>query len=94
MQFARAFIPKEKANELGIIYSIWLDPSGLEVEKVDYQALFNVNREATVKVIRKAMVGSNRASIGCWKYTRHRGAFLPQIGSGWSTVTTLALRAL
>ncbi len=53
----QGIIPKEKANELGIIYSIWLDPSVLEVEKVDYQALFNVNREATVKVIRKAMAG-------------------------------------
>lgn len=53
----QGIIPKEKANELGIIYSIWLDPSVLEVENVDYQALFNVNREATVKVIRKAMAG-------------------------------------
>lgn len=53
----QGIIPKEKANELGIIYSIWLDPSVLEVEKVDYQALFNVNREATVKVLRKAMAG-------------------------------------
>lgn len=53
----QGIIPKEKANELGIIYSIWLDPSVLEVEQVDYQALFNVNREATVKVLRKAMAG-------------------------------------
>lgn len=48
-------IPKDKANELGIIYSVWLDPSVLKAERVDYQALFNVHREATVKVIRKAM---------------------------------------
>lgn len=53
----QGIIPKEKANELGIIYSIWLDPSVLEVEQVDYQALFDVNREATVKVLRKAMAG-------------------------------------
>ncbi len=53
----QGIIPKEKANELGIIYSIWLDPSVLEVEKVDYQGLFEVNREATVKVIRKALAG-------------------------------------
>jgi 5,6,7,8-tetrahydromethanopterin hydro-lyase len=51
----QGIIPKHKCNELGIIYSIWLDPSVLEVEKVDYQALFDVNREATVKVIKKAL---------------------------------------
>ncbi|VTR94364.1 aldehyde-activating protein : Formaldehyde-activating enzyme OS=Singulisphaera acidiphila (strain ATCC BAA-1392 / DSM 18658 / VKM B-2454 / MOB10) GN=Sinac_4606 PE=4 SV=1: Fae [Gemmata massiliana] len=50
-------IPKEKANDLGIIYSVWLDPSVLAVDpkEVDYQGLFNVNREATVKAIRKAL---------------------------------------
>jgi 5,6,7,8-tetrahydromethanopterin hydro-lyase len=50
-------IPKEKANDLGIIYSVWLDPSILNVPvgEVDHQALFNVHREATVKVITKAM---------------------------------------
>jgi formaldehyde-activating enzyme len=53
----QGIIPKEKANELGIIYSIWLDPSVLDVEKVDHQALFDINREATVKVIRKALAG-------------------------------------
>lgn len=48
-------IPKEKANDLGIIYSVWLDPAVLKVEKIDHEALFKVHREATVKVIRKAM---------------------------------------
>ncbi|WP_422926338.1 formaldehyde-activating enzyme [Singulisphaera sp. PoT] len=48
-------IPKEKANDLGIIYSVWLDPSVLKVEKVDHAALFAVHREATTKVIRKAL---------------------------------------
>ncbi|MCE9565724.1 MAG: formaldehyde-activating enzyme [Planctomycetes bacterium] len=50
-------IPKEKANEIGIIYSVWLDPSILNVPEgeVDHAALFKVNREATAKVIRKAM---------------------------------------
>ena len=48
-------IPKEKANELGIIYSVWLDPSVLKAESVDYQGLFDIHRQATVKVIRKAM---------------------------------------
>ena len=45
-------------HEAGVSdYSIWLDPSVLDVEQVDYQALFNINREATVKVIRKALAG-------------------------------------
>ena len=50
-------IPKEKANDLGIIYSVWLDPSILDVPagEVDHAALFAVHREATAKVIRKAM---------------------------------------
>lgn len=50
-------IPKEKAEELGIIYSVWLDPSVLKEEKVDHAALFKIHREATVKVIRKALQG-------------------------------------
>jgi len=50
-------IPKEKANDLGIIYSVWLDPGILAVPEgeIDHAALFQVNREATVKVIRKAL---------------------------------------
>jgi 5,6,7,8-tetrahydromethanopterin hydro-lyase len=48
-------IPKGKANDLGIIVSAWLDPSILKAEGVDYQLLFNTNREATAKAIRKAM---------------------------------------
>jgi 5,6,7,8-tetrahydromethanopterin hydro-lyase len=50
-------IPKEKANDLGIIYSVWLDPAVLKVpaNELDHKALFQVHREATAKVIRKAM---------------------------------------
>jgi formaldehyde-activating enzyme len=50
-------IPKEKANDLGIIYSVWLDPAVLEVPagELDHAGLFRVNREATAKAIRKAM---------------------------------------
>lgn len=54
-------IPKDRANDLGIIYSVWLDPAVLKVESVDHKALFEVNREATVKVIRKAL--ANEPSI-------------------------------
>ncbi len=48
-------IPKEKANDLGIIYSIWLDPAVPQVADLDHRALFAVHREATARVIRKAM---------------------------------------
>lgn len=54
-------IPKEKVNDLGIIYSVWLDPSVTEQDEVDHAALFAVHREATVKVIRKAL--NNEPSI-------------------------------
>jgi formaldehyde-activating enzyme len=47
-------IPKKKANDLGIIVSVWLDPSITEV-KYDPEVLFNTNREATAKAIGKAM---------------------------------------
>jgi formaldehyde-activating enzyme len=48
-------IPKDQVNDLGIIYSVWLDPAVTKVDDVDHKALFDVHREATVKVIRKAM---------------------------------------
>ncbi len=47
-------IPKKKANDLGIIVSVWLDPSITEVE-YDPAILFATNREATAKAIHKAM---------------------------------------
>ncbi len=53
----QGIIPKEKANELGIIYSVWLDPGVLDVENIDFQKLFDINRQATVKVIQKALSG-------------------------------------
>ena len=48
-------IPKDKVNEQGIIYSVWLDPSVTEVDDLDHKALFDVHRAATAKVIKKAM---------------------------------------
>lgn len=48
-------IPKSKANDLGIIVSVWLDPAVLNEEKLDHNILFQTNREATAKAIRKAM---------------------------------------
>ena len=48
-------IPKEKANDLGIIVSVWLDPSVVKEKKIDHEKLFEVNRAATAKAIAKAM---------------------------------------
>jgi formaldehyde-activating enzyme len=47
-------IPKKKANELGIIVSVWLDPSVVDAE-VDHKVLFQTHREATAKALHKAM---------------------------------------
>ena len=46
-------IPKSKANDLGIIVSVWLDPSIVDA-KYDPEVLFRTNREATTKAIAKA----------------------------------------
>jgi 5,6,7,8-tetrahydromethanopterin hydro-lyase len=54
-------IPKECANSWGIIYSVWLDPSVTSVLHVDHAALFDIHRQATMKVIRKAL--ANEPSI-------------------------------
>ncbi len=48
-------IPKRKVNELGIIVSVWLDPSILDADNVDFNILFQTNREATAKALKKAM---------------------------------------
>jgi 5,6,7,8-tetrahydromethanopterin hydro-lyase len=48
-------IPKHKANDLGIIVSVWLDPSIVDEPTVDFELLFRANREATAKAIGKAM---------------------------------------
>lgn len=50
------YIPKNKAEELGIIVSVWLDPSIVD-EEYDPEILFRTNREATTKAIAKAMAG-------------------------------------
>lgn len=48
-------IPKSKANDLGIIVSVWLDPAVLTAKDIDYGVLFRTNREATCQAIQKAM---------------------------------------
>lgn len=48
-------LPIKKVNDLGIIVSVWLDPSIVDEPKVDFELLFRTNREATAKAIGKAM---------------------------------------
>lgn len=51
----KGIIPKEKANDLGIIVSVWLNPGITTVENLDHEALFDVHRRATTRAIEKAM---------------------------------------
>ena len=48
-------IPRRKVTQLGIIVSVWLDPSILDADNVDFNILFQTNREATAKALKKAM---------------------------------------
>ncbi len=47
-------LPREKAYDLGIIVSVWLDP-GVITEEIDHNVLFGTHREAVAKAIHKAM---------------------------------------
>jgi formaldehyde-activating enzyme len=49
------YIPKEKANELGIICSVWLAPTIVDVENLDHKVLFDIHRKGMSEAIRKAM---------------------------------------
>lgn len=48
-------IPKEKANDLGIIVSVWLNPMVATAENLDHKVLFDIHRQAMAKAIKKAM---------------------------------------
>jgi 5,6,7,8-tetrahydromethanopterin hydro-lyase len=48
-------IPKEKANDLGIIVSVWLNPSVATDDNLDHKILFDIHRKATAGAIHKAM---------------------------------------
>lgn len=54
-------IPKAKADELGIIVSVWLDPSVIKEATVDHEQLFKNHRAAIAKALSKAM--SNEPNI-------------------------------
>ncbi|OAH97919.1 formaldehyde-activating enzyme [Methylomonas methanica] len=51
-------IPKEKANDLGIICSVWLNPSVIKDDNLDHQILFDIHRQAMAKAIHKAMTNT------------------------------------
>jgi 5,6,7,8-tetrahydromethanopterin hydro-lyase len=48
-------IPADRANDLGIIISVWLDPGVLDATDYDPRVLFQTQREATTKALAKAM---------------------------------------
>lgn len=48
-------IPKGKVNDLGIIVSVWLNPSVATDDNLDHQILFDIHRKATAQAINKAM---------------------------------------
>ena len=54
-------IPKDKANDLGIIVSVWLNPSVATDDELDHKILFDIHRKATTRAISKAM--NNEPSI-------------------------------
>ena len=48
-------IPKDKANDLGIIVSVWLNPSVTTDNTLDHKILFDIHRKAMATAIQKAM---------------------------------------
>ncbi len=49
------YIPKEEANDYGLIVSVWLNPSVVTDDALDHKILFDIHRKATTEAIRKAM---------------------------------------
>lgn len=48
-------IPRERANDLGIICSVWLNPSVAKDDNLDHKILFEIHRKAMAQAINKAM---------------------------------------
>ena len=78
--------PGTRSNDLGIIYSVWLDPAVPEVDDLDHKALFDVHREATAKVIRKAMNNEPDHRLAAGEPGQGR-ALLPRTGGGGRALT-------
>ena len=54
-------MPKDKVNELGVIVSVWLNPSVADDKNLDHKVLFDIHRKATTNAIKKAV--NNEPSI-------------------------------
>lgn len=54
-------LPKNKANDLGIVCSVWLNPGAATDPNLDHKALFEIHRKAMARAIHKAM--NNEPSI-------------------------------
>ena len=50
-------IPKEDVDKLGIIVSVWLNPTVASDANLDHKILFDIHRKATAQAITKAIVG-------------------------------------
>ncbi len=48
-------LPKDKVNDLGIIVSVWLNPSVATDDNLDHKILFDLHRKAMAQAIHKAM---------------------------------------
>lgn len=54
-------LPKDRVNDLGIICSVWLAPTIVDVKDLDHKVLFDIHRKGMPSAIRKAM--ANEPSI-------------------------------
>ena len=54
-------LPKNKVDDLGIIVSVWLNPSVAKDKNLNHKILFDIHRKATTTAIHKAM--NNEPSI-------------------------------
>ena len=55
------YLPKDKVNDLGVIVSVWLNPSVADDKDIDHKILFDIHRKATTNAIQKAV--NNEPSI-------------------------------
>lgn len=54
-------LPKDRVNDLGIICSVWLAPTIVDIADLDHKVLFDIHRKGMTQAIRKAM--TNEPSI-------------------------------
>ena len=54
-------IPRQIVNDIGIIVSVWLNPSVSKDKNLDHKQLFEIHRKATFSAIKKAI--NNEPSI-------------------------------